>query len=131
MLAFETCTAPHSIPALAPVLDLSARREVFVVELGVAVRQDGGILMGPGGVEAHEDALKVGAAYGGGTGYAANEVKAPVQVDHHPPPSGLMQSVHVLQPLASNRANARCAALGAGGTSPPQASRVAAFSSTR
>ena len=68
-----------------------------MVELCVAVRQAGGIQVGPGGVEAHEAVLKLGAAYGGGTGHAADEVKAPVEVDHRPAPSRLMQSVHVLR----------------------------------
>jgi hypothetical protein len=33
-----------------------------VVELGVAIRQDGGILFGPRGVEANQFILKVSAA---------------------------------------------------------------------
>ena len=45
----------------------------MVDKLGVAVRQHGGILVGPFGVEADEAVLKVGA---GGTGHAADEVKA-------------------------------------------------------
>ena len=79
------CARRHSEP-----------REVQVVHVGIAVGQGGCIEFGPGGVQADQLILEVGAPDGGRACHAADEVETPVQVHHRPAPGGLMQPVHVL-----------------------------------
>jgi hypothetical protein len=67
-----------------------------MIEVGIAVGQRQGVEIDPSGVEADQIVLEIGAPAGGRAGRTADEIEAPVQIDHRPAPGGLVQPVDVL-----------------------------------